>query len=67
MKLTVHDAAGGYDGLLRLASAWHARVLEDEVVSHAFSHGYHRKPVIRQWSSSSTVPSASARPRSRAC
>jgi hemoglobin len=38
---TIYDAAGGRDGLLRLASAWHARVLEDEVVSHAFSHGYH--------------------------
>src|SRR5215467_5174912 len=38
---TVYDAAGGSDGLLRLASAWHKRVLEDEVVSHAFSHGYH--------------------------
>jgi hemoglobin len=24
-----------------LASAWHTRVLEDEVVSHAFSHGFH--------------------------
>jgi hemoglobin len=31
----------GRDGLLRLARAWHRRVLEDEVVSHAFSHGYH--------------------------
>jgi hemoglobin len=38
---TVYDAVGGHDGLLRLAGAWHARVLEDEVVSHAFSHGYH--------------------------
>jgi len=38
---TVYGAAGGRDGLLRLASAWHTRVLEDEVVSHAFSHGYH--------------------------
>jgi hemoglobin len=38
---TVYEAAGSRDGLLRLASAWHARVLEDEVVSHAFSHGYH--------------------------
>ena len=38
---TVYEAAGGCDGLLRLASAWHTRVLEDEVVSHAFSHGYH--------------------------
>src|SRR5438270_8456657 len=38
---TVYDAAGGLAGLLRLAYAWHMRVLEDEVVSHAFSHGYH--------------------------
>ncbi len=38
---TVYEAAGGFEGLLRLASAWHARVLADEVVSHAFSHGYH--------------------------
>jgi hemoglobin len=38
---TVYEAAGGLDGLLRLADAWHARVLEDEIVSHAFSHGYH--------------------------
>jgi hemoglobin len=38
---TVYEAAGGADGLLRLAGAWHARVMVDEVVSHAFSHGYH--------------------------
>jgi hemoglobin len=38
---TIFEAAGGRDGLLRLASAWHTRVLEDEVVSHAFGHGYH--------------------------
>jgi hemoglobin len=38
---TVYEAAGGRDGLLKLAGAWHARVLADEVVSHAFSHGYH--------------------------
>jgi hemoglobin len=38
---TVYDAAGGADGLLRLANAWHARVMADEVVSHAFSHGFH--------------------------
>ena len=25
----------------RLAQAWHARVMADEVVSHAFSHGFH--------------------------
>jgi hemoglobin len=38
---TVYDAAGGADGMLRLANAWHARVMADEVVSHAFSHGFH--------------------------
>src|SRR5215203_7258687 len=38
---TVYEAAGGLDALLRLAHAWHKRVLEDEVVSHAFSHGFH--------------------------
>ncbi len=25
----------------RLAHAWHERVLADEIVSHAFSHGFH--------------------------
>ena len=38
---TVFEAAGGTDGLLALAGAWHARVLTDDVVSHAFSHGFH--------------------------
>ena len=38
---TVFEAAGGTDGLLRLSGAWHARVMADEVVSHAFSHGFH--------------------------
>ena len=38
---TVYEAAGGYQGLLRLAHAWHARVMADELVSHAFSHGFH--------------------------
>jgi hemoglobin len=38
---TVHEAAGGDVGLLRLAHAWHARVMADDVVSHAFSHGFH--------------------------
>jgi len=27
--------------LLRLAHAWHVNVIADEVVSHAFSHGFH--------------------------
>lgn len=38
---SVYQAAGGADGLLRLAEAWHARVMADDVVSHAFSHGFH--------------------------
>ena len=37
---TVCEAAGGEEGVLRLASAWHERVMADEVVSHAFSHGF---------------------------
>lgn len=38
---SVYEAAGGADALLRLAEAWHTRVMADEIVSHAFSHGYH--------------------------
>ena len=38
---TIYDAAGGFEGMLKLAQAWHARVLADEVVGHAFSHGFH--------------------------
>jgi hemoglobin len=38
---TLFEAVGGADGLLKLASAWHARVTADNVVGHAFSHGYH--------------------------
>lgn len=38
---SVYEAAGGKAGLLRLAAAWHARVMADEIVSHAFSHGFH--------------------------
>ena len=28
---TVYEAVGGFEGMLRLALAWHARVLADEV------------------------------------
>ena len=41
IEQTVYEAAGGIEGLCRLAGAWHERVLADEVVSHAFSHGFH--------------------------
>lgn len=38
---SLFDALGGQAAVLRLAHAWHARVLADEVVAHAFSHGFH--------------------------
>jgi hemoglobin len=38
---SVYEAAGGREALLRLAEAWHSRVMADEIVSHAFSHGFH--------------------------
>ena len=41
MHPSIFDAAGGMTGIRRLAEAWHARVMADEVVSHAFSHGFH--------------------------
>lgn len=44
---TVFEAAGGIDGLSRLAGAWHRRVLADEVVAHAFSHGFHPRHTER--------------------
>jgi hemoglobin len=44
---TVFEAAGGIDGLRRLAGAWHRRVMADDVVSHAFSHGFQPDHVER--------------------
>lgn len=41
MHRSVFAAAGGMDGLRRVAASWHARVMADEVVGHAFSHGFH--------------------------
>lgn len=38
---TLYESAGGAEGIRRLAQAWHDRVMADEVVSHAFSHGFH--------------------------
>ena len=49
---TVYDAAGGDQGILRLAEAWHARVMADEVVGHAFSHGFrpdHTERLAAYW------------------
>ena len=44
---SIFDAAGGEAGLLRLAQAWHERVLADEVVAHAFSHGFRQDHTAR--------------------
>lgn len=38
---TIYEAAGGAEGMLRLAQAWHARAYADPVVSHAFEHSDH--------------------------
>ena len=48
----MYEAAGGIGGLRRLAQAWHARVMADEEVSHAFSHGYrpdHSERLAAYW------------------
>ena len=39
--VTLLEALGGTDAVLRLAHAWHERVMADEIVAHAFSHGFH--------------------------
>jgi hemoglobin len=44
---SVYEAVGGSDGLRRLARAWHRRVMADEVVGHAFSHGFDPEHVER--------------------
>jgi hemoglobin len=49
---TVYDAAGGEEGMLALAAAWHERVLADEVVGHAFEHGFrpdHTERLAAYW------------------
>jgi hemoglobin len=48
----LYEAAGRDDGLLRLAAAWHERVLADPVVSHAFRHGFqpdHTQRLAAYW------------------
>jgi len=49
---SVYEAVGGIGGLRRLADAWHTRVMADEEVSHAFSHGYrpdHSERLAAYW------------------
>lgn len=52
MVRTVFDAVGGSPGLLRLAHAWHERVMADDIVSHAFSQGFrpdHTERLAAYW------------------
>jgi hemoglobin len=58
---TIYEAAGGQAGMLRLAEAWHARVMADEIVSHAFSHGFnpqHTERLAAYWAESLGGPAA---------
>jgi hemoglobin len=58
---SLYEGAGGDAGLLRLAAAWHARVMADPVVSHAFSHGFrpdHTERLAAYWAEALGGPSA---------
>ena len=49
---TVYEVAGGFEGMLELARAWHERVMADEVVSHAFEGGFaadHAERLAAYW------------------
>ena len=57
---TVFEAMGGAPAVLRLAHAWHERVMADEVVSHAFSHGFrpdHTQRLAAYWAEALGGPS----------
>lgn len=49
---TIYDAAGGRQAFIKLAHAWHERVMADPVVAHAFSHGFqpdHSERLAAYW------------------
>jgi hemoglobin len=57
----LYEAAGGEQGLLRLAKAWHSLVMADEVVGHAFSHGFnpeHTERLAAYWTEAVGGPAA---------
>ncbi len=61
MRESLYDAAGGAEGVLALAHAWHVRVLADPVVAHAFEHGYradHTERLAAYWSEQLGGPAA---------
>jgi hemoglobin len=58
---SVYEAAGGNEGLQRLAAAWHALVMADEIVGHAFSHGFnpqHTERLAAYWAEALGGPAA---------
>ncbi len=58
---TLYESAGGDAGLLRLAAAWHERVMADPVVSHAFRHGFqpdHTQRLAAYWAEALGGPPA---------
>ena len=58
---TIFEAAGGDEGMLRLAQAWHERVVADEIVGHAFSHGFrpdHTRRLAAYWTEALGGPAA---------
>lgn len=58
---TVYEAAGGDTGLRSLAAAWHARVMADEIVSHAFRRGFepdHTERLAAYWAEALGGPAA---------
>ena len=61
MRGSLYDAAGGAEGVLALAHAWHERVLADPVVSHAFEHGIradHTERLAAYWAEQLGGPTA---------
>ena len=49
---TLFEALDGAAGVSRLAQSWHEQVMADEVVSHAFSHGFnpqHTERLAAYW------------------
>jgi hemoglobin len=58
---SVYEAADGMAGMLRLAAAWHSLVMADEIVSHAFSHGFepdHAQRLASYWAEALGGPRA---------
>jgi hemoglobin len=58
---SVYEAAGGSEGLRRLAGAWHERVMADEIVGHPFRHGFrpdHQERLAAYWAEALGGPPA---------